>query len=46
MTHRQRKKIIVNLTNDVRTWQWLTLGLILFMAVATAYMIAIVGGVL
>ena len=32
--------------NNARTWQWLTLGLIVFVALATAYMVAVVGGVL
>lgn len=32
--------------NTTRIWQWLTLSLIVFMALATAYMVAVVGGVL
>ncbi len=31
--------------NNTRTWQWITLSLIIFMAVATAYMVAFVAGV-
>ncbi len=29
-----------------RTWQWITLGLIVVMALATVYMVASVGGAL
>lgn len=31
--------------NNTRTWQWITLSLIIFMAVATAYMVVAVAGV-
>ncbi len=31
--------------NNTRIWQWITLSLIAFMAVATVYMVATVSGV-
>ncbi len=32
--------------NDIRTWQWLTVGLFVVMAVGTLALAAIVGGAL
>ena len=34
------------MTNDARTWQWLTLGLFVVMAVGVLALVAIVGGAL
>lgn len=32
--------------NKTRIWQWITLGFVIWVAVATVYMIAVVGGAL
>ena len=32
------------MTDNARTWQWLTLGLFVVMAAATVYLVAFVGG--
>ncbi len=34
----------MNPQDNTRIWQWLTLSLIVVMAVATVYLVAIVGG--
>jgi len=36
----------MNSQDDTRTWQWLTLGLFVVMALGTLALVAIVGGVL
>lgn len=36
----------MNPQDNSRTWQWLTLSLIVVMALATMYLVAVAGGVL
>ncbi len=42
--HRQEEYSRMNPQDNTRIWQWLTLSLIVVMAVATVYLVAIVGG--
>ena len=42
--HRQQEYSRMNPQDNTRTWQLLTLSLIIVMALATVYLVAVVGG--